>query len=113
MAVELEFYTDEVVKEYNTAIEQAMKEAVLIVEADAKRNCPVDTGRLRASITNQVKKIAGAVLEGRIGTNVDYAKWVELGHWETDDNYPAQPFLRPALRNNFKQLVSIIQEAIE
>ena len=73
MAVELEFYTDEVVKEYNTAVEQAMKEAVLIVEADAKSNTPVDTGRLRASITNEVRKIAGAVLEGRVGTNVDYA----------------------------------------
>ena len=109
MAVELEFYTDEVVKEYNTAIEQAMKEAVLIVEADAKRNAPVDTGRLRASITNEVRKIAGAVLEGRVGTNVDYAKYVELGTSRQDP----QPYLRPALRNNFEQIVSIIQEAIE
>ena len=111
MAVELEFYTDEVVKEYNTAIEQAMKEAVLIVEADAKRNAPVDTGRLRASITNEVRKIAGAVLEGRVGTNVDYARFVELG--TSKEKYPTQPYLRPALRNNFDKIVAIIQEAIE
>ena len=109
MAVELEFYTDEVVEEYNTAIEQAMKEAVLIVEADAKRKAPVDTGRLRGSITNEVRKIAGAVLEGRVGTNVDYAKYVELGTSRQDP----QPYLRPALRNNFNDIVSIIQEAIE
>ena len=109
MAVELEFYTDEVVKEYNTAVEQAMKEAVLIVEADAKRNAPVDTGRLRGSITNEVRKIAGAVLEGRVGTNVNYAKYVELGTSRQDP----QPYLRPALRNNFDKVVSIIQEAIE
>ena len=73
MAVKLKFYIDDVVKEYNTAVEQAMKEAVLIVEADAKRNAPVDTGRLRASITNEVRKITRDVIEGRVGTNVEYA----------------------------------------
>ena len=109
MAVELEFYTDEVVQEYNTAVEQAMKEAVLIVEADAKRLCAVDTGRLRASITNEVREIANAVIEGRIGTNTDYAPYVFLGTSRQDP----QPALRPALRNNFDKIVSIIQEAIE
>ena len=109
MAVELEFYTDEVVKEYNTAVEQAVKEAVLIIEADAKRNAPVDTGRLRASITNEVRKIANAVLEGRVGTNIRYGYFQEIGTSKMDP----QPYLRPALRNNFEQIVSIIQEAIE
>ena len=111
MAVELEFYTGEVVKEYNTAVEQAMKEAVLIVEADAKRNAPVNFGRLRADITHQITKIAGAVIEGKVGNTpkITYARFQELGTSKMDP----QPYLRPALRNNFEQIVSIIQEAIE
>lgn len=106
---EVDFYTGRVIEQYNTALERAMKEAVLIVEADARRHSPVDTGRLRASITNEVREIAGTVLEGRVGTNVDYAKYVELG----TSKMPAQPYLRPALRKNFDKIVEIIQGAIE
>lgn len=62
------------------------------VETAAKRLCPVDTGRLRSSITHQVAvDVRG--LAARIGTNVDYAPWVEFG----TSRAPAQPFLVPAL----------------
>lgn len=62
------------------------------VERRAKRLCPVDTGRLRASITNALEKDTEG-LSAVIGTNVDYAVPVEFGTSRT----PAQPFLRPAL----------------
>lgn len=62
------------------------------VERRAKRLCPVDTGRLRASITH-VLLPSGRGLEARVGTNVDYAVHVEFG----TSRAPAQPFLRPAL----------------
>lgn len=62
---------------------------VLRVEGVAKRICPVDTGRLRASISSRVEP--GPV--GVVGTNVEYAPYVELGTVHT----PAQPFLTPAL----------------
>lgn len=62
------------------------------VEAAAKRSCPVDTGRLRSSISHEVNAEGGSIV-GTIGTNVDYAKYVELG----TSNQAAQPFLRPAL----------------
>lgn len=51
--------------------------------------CPVDTGRLRSSI----EMVFVGVLAVRVGTNVEYALYVEMG---TRDS-PAQPFLRPAL----------------
>ena len=104
----LDFSTDDVIKEYEDAISKAMKEAVLIVEADAKRKAPVDTGRLRASITNEIREIARQVIEGRVGTNVDYARYLELG----TSRMSAKPYLRPALRRNFKKVVLIIQEAV-
>lgn len=93
---------------------QQIKEEVLRIGLfalrRAKQRAPVDTGRLRASITvadsdGQIQPVDGAAEEGdgvdpvsedfavRIGTNVDYARFQEFG---TEDQ-PAQPFLRPAV----------------
>lgn len=47
----------------------------------------VDTGRLRSSITYEIGT-NGRVLVARVGTNVSYAKHLEL----------TRPFLRPALQ---------------
>ena len=55
----------------------------------AVENCPVDTGRLRQSIT--VKKLEPAVYS--VGTNVEYAPYVEYG---TRHQAP-QPYFRPAI----------------
>lgn len=61
------------------------------VEGAAKQRCPVDTGRLRSSISHQLASDGGLV--ARIGTDVEYAPYVELG----TRFMSAQPFLRPAL----------------
>lgn len=60
---------------------QAMREAALVVEGDAKRNAPVDTGRLRASIASEVRTVGGGVptVLGVVGSNVVYAPWMEYG----------------------------------
>lgn len=58
----------------------------------ARLYCPVDTGRLRSSI--QASK--GSDAQGPyadIGTNVEYAAFVEFG----TVHMAAQPYLRPAL----------------
>lgn len=62
------------------------------VQTRASDLCPVDTGRLRASITTQVTvDQVGPV--ARIGSNVEYAIYVEMG----TSRMEAQPYLRPAL----------------
>ena len=61
---------------------QAMRDATMLVTAEAKRNAPVDTGRLRSSIVPEVRQ--GNPIEGIVGSNVDYAPYMELGtrpHW--------------------------------
>lgn len=63
------------------------------VESAAKRTCPVDTGRLRSSITHSLER-DGKGLVGFVGSDVDYAIYVELGTRYSR----AQPYLRPALR---------------
>lgn len=62
---------------------QGMRDATLIVTRDAKLNAPVDTGRLRASITPEIRPHGNTVL-GVVGSNLAYAPYVELGtrpHW--------------------------------
>ena len=53
---------------------QAMEKSTLEVEARAKAKVPRVTGRLFASITHEASPE-----EGRVGTNVRYAPFVEFG----------------------------------
>ena len=59
----------------NAAIAAALEAIGLTAERHAKAECPVDTGRLRNSITHMVDEGEQAVY---IGTNVEYGKYVEL-----------------------------------
>ena len=62
---------------------QAMRDSTLLVHRTARPRAPVDKGRLRASIT-PVVEAAGRTVRGIVGSNVEYAPYVELGtrpHW--------------------------------
>jgi len=72
------------------AIRLALVRGGLQVELAAKEMCPVDTGRLRGSITTDKRYIQKFLVE--VGTNVDYASYVELGTKKMD----ARPYLFPA-----------------
>jgi len=70
------------------------------------------TGRLNTSITHRVS-IDGRNVIGVVGTNVPYARRLELGFSGTDSkgrniNQGARPFLRPALKEFFPRLVAIL-----
>ena len=60
------------------------------IEAEAKRNAPVRTGRLRASI----RTVKRGDAHYTVGTNVHYAPYVEFG----TRKMAAKPYLRPAAR---------------
>jgi hypothetical protein len=59
----------------------------LKVEARAVELCPVDEGRLRASIDHEVGRDRDG-LYGRVGTNVNYALEVERGTGLFETNVP-------------------------
>ena len=73
-------------------LEEATTEVLCTVSAevrdDAKTGCPVLTGHLKNSIDNEV--IGDTA---RVGSNVEYAGYVEEG----TRHMAAQPYLRPAL----------------
>lgn len=56
------------------ALVAALEEIGLVAEGYAKATCPVDTGRLRNSVTHLLKGY-----DCFIGTNVEYAPYVEEG----------------------------------
>lgn len=57
---------------------QGMEKACLIVESAAKKNCPVDEGPLRTSITHDVSETPQEI-RGRDGTNMEYGPYVHQG----------------------------------
>ena len=106
--VKITSHREECLKKISTHLKQGMTQACLLVERDANTNCPVDTGRLRASITNRLD-VEGSELVGVVGTNVFYAPFVELG-LKTKPNYPPQPFLFPALESNKKKIIDLLKD---
>ena len=64
-----------------SAIEKVIARFALKITRDAKRNAPVDTGRLRASITPVLENLAARVIAGGeiAGARVDYAASQEFG----------------------------------
>lgn len=60
------------------AMEEPLTKACLKVENDAKRNCPVQTGTLRNSITHTIED-EGETLAGYVGSNLEYAPYVHQG----------------------------------
>lgn len=112
-------------------LHNALAEAGEIVRKDAVMNCPVDTGRLRGSITSTVEGNSAVV-----GSNVAYGIYVEFGtgsqgdksvahttkdKWTyysggrffTTSGMKARPFLVPALKNNKDKITKLIKEAVK
>lgn len=117
-------------RQYETALRRALgrqsdevRRAIVAtgvdVQTEARRRCPVDTGRLRSSIVHRVEADARST-SVEVGSNVNYAADVEYGtaphvivprnkkalfwkgaaHPVAKVNHPgtrAQPFMRPAL----------------
>lgn len=89
----------------NEAVARALETVGLAAEGHAKALCPVDTGRLRNSITHVVDPDGHGV---SIGTNVEYGRYVELGTSRTDP----QPFLNPAATEHAEEYDAIMRAAL-
>lgn len=72
--------------------EDALRRVAVRVQNEARKLAPVDTGRLRASITHSIARTANGPV-ARIRVGVAYGAFVEYG----TERSPAQPYLRPAL----------------
>lgn len=130
MSVRFEDNSGEVLSAVQEAAARALEKCGLTAEGYAKRLAPVETGNLRNSITYQVDE---SELAAYIGTNVEYAPYVELGtgkyaeggrptpwvyrddngnyHWTAGN--PAQPFLAPAVKDHAQTYRNIIEDEMK
>lgn len=74
MSVTIKDNTQQVLSALEKAKKQGLEAIGMTAEGHAKKNTPVDTGRLRNSITHTADSNAAY-----IGTNVEYAPYIELG----------------------------------
>ena len=95
---------DEVLDELDNALEVALEEIGLTAEGFAKKKCPVDTGRLRNSISH-----ASTEDTAYVGTNVEYAVYVEMGTVNTKP----QPYLRPAITEHKDTYRAIVKRNLK
>lgn len=101
-------------KDVLNGMEKAKATALEIIggkaESYAKELCPVDTGRLRNSITHQQFDENTEV----IGSNVEYAPFVELPHHTSAGTLvPGKPFLRPAAENHADEYKRILEQTMK
>ena len=94
---------DDKINNLTEKLSEGIAESCKVVEADARGLCPVDTGELQKSITSEVSGTTGTV-----GTNKEYAMYVEFGTYKME----AQPYLVPALKSNEETIVEIIKGKI-
>lgn len=102
--IKLELHTDEILDALDEQIEAALTAIGMQAETYAKQLAPVDTGRLRNSITNEVDVSEKSVT---IGSAVEYAPFVEQG----TSKRRAKPYLRPAIidhRDDYQRIVENI-----
>ena len=114
------------------SIENGMRKGCALVEREAKKKAPKDTGALRRSITSEVKGENTEVI-GSVFTPLEYAPYVEYGtglfaeqsgrskpwqyedeegNWHTTKGQHPQPFMRPALNENREKIVELIKEGL-
>lgn len=111
----------------------SIEKACIVIEADAKKNCPVETGTLKASINNNVDA-EGAKIVGHVGTNLEYAAYVHQGtgiyaidgngrktpwrykdkegHFIITHGQKPQPFLDNAKTSNIRKIEMILREGL-
>ena len=115
-------------EEFEAACKRALERCGMQAEGYAKDMTPVDTGNLRNSITHKVVEN-----EVYIGTNNEYAAYVELGtgkyaeggrkdpwvyqddegRWHHTDGQRAQPYLKPAVADHKQTYRNIIKDELE
>ena len=102
MGVSFTDHSGEIKAAFENAKASALMAIGLKAEGYAKGAVPVDTGRLKNSITFETD--ANSVT---IGANEEYAKYVELGTRKR----AAKPFLKPAATEHPNTYKAIVQKA--
>lgn len=123
-------HSGEVLNARHDAVVRTLERCGTEGEGYAKDLAPTRTGNLKNSITHKVDNGENTVY---IGTNVEYALYVELGtgkyaeggrptpwvyqddegNWHWTAGNPAQPFLKPAVADHAQTYRNIIEDEMK
>lgn len=126
--IEVTSHRIEVIQAKDEAVEKALNVIGLVAERYAKELCPVDTSRLKNSISHEVDENTVYV-----GTNVEYAPYVEFGtgkfaeggrptpwsyqddkgNWHTTNGMKPQPYLKPAIENHLDEYKQYLKDELQ
>jgi HK97 gp10 family phage protein len=142
MDAKIEFDGSEVFNNINNFLDaltnklaEKTEQATLFIEGEAKKNCPVDDGLLRASIGHYVE-VDGMKATGYVGSNSQYSVFVHQGtgiyalegngrkevpwhyknlegNWHTTSGQKPQPFLQDAIDANMGKLTDFFKGLLE
>lgn len=102
--------SEEIANAFHKSIMTALEEIGLAAEGYAKKLCPVDTGRLRNSITHAISRDEKAAY---VGTNVHYGPYVEYGNGRGYDGANGgRGYLRPAATDHGDTYRRIMDKAL-
>ena len=130
MQIEITDNSEKVKEEFEAAVMRALETCGLVAEGHAKKLCPVDTGNLRGCISHTVDEAEPAVY---VGTNSEYAAYVELGtgkyypggrptpwvyqdakgNWHLTHGQRANPYLKPAVADHAEEYRKIIESELK
>lgn len=110
--------------------------ACLLIEREAKKNCTVDQGPLRAAMTHDVNLMFGEI-RGKVGNTMEYSPYVHQGTgiyakngdgrktpwkykaeagkyagWHTTVGQKPQPFLEKAKIDNIAKIQNVLGEGL-
>lgn len=95
---EFVIYIEKCAANSKSELQGVIDKAAAVCEAEAKQDCPVDTGNLRGSIHT-----TKGDLEDTVGTNVEYAPYVEYGTYKMG----AQPYMQPGADAAYQKLTQL------
>lgn len=104
--ISVEDKSDKVLHLFDGAVARGLDAIGATAERHAKKDCPVDTGRLRNSITFSTETLKKEVY---VGTNVEYGPYVELG----TSRMRERPFLRPAAQNHSAEYKRLMEDSLK
>lgn len=98
--------SDQVIEAKNAALRAALEAIAEAAEGYATMLAPVDTGRLKGSISHAINESEEMAI---IGTNVEYAPYVEFGTSKME----AKPYLKPAIKNHISEYKDIAESYLK
>ena len=113
---------------------ECLEKVCLRLESEGRKNCNVDTGMLRDSITHVIEETQNTLI-GYIGSNIEYAPYIHQGtgiyaiddngrkevpwrykdtkgEWHSTKGIKPNPFLKNAVDNNRNTILNYFKELL-